>query len=120
MKRAAFFLTIILPLVAGPVRADIVIECAGHDRALNDYSQWDLKISGKVADVWGKHFSVAETKRYFILTRPDSQIRIDKITKRYVAWGPKGKKAPPIEWSRNVLGEGCDIPKLAPVGTGGN
>lgn len=114
MMRAFFPLTSLLLLATSPARADIAIECAGHNRAANDYSQWDVKISGKDADSGGMHFSVVETKRYYILTRPGLQIQIDKVAKRYVMWGPKGKKAPPIESSRNVFGEGCDIPKLGP------
>jgi hypothetical protein len=111
MKRIHFFLMATGLFLAGPAHADISIGCGGYNVAANDHVEWELKINGKDANLDGKHFSVVETKRYFILTRSDSQIRIDKTTKRYVMWGPKGKKARPIEWAGKD--EGCDISAAA-------
>ena len=95
-----------------PAHADILIRCFGYNRALNDHVEWDLNITGHQADLKdGKKYSVVETKRYFMITGPASSIRINKSKESYVMWGPKGPKAPAIEWSRNTPGEGCEIPK---------
>lgn len=114
MKWAIFLLIMTSLPVGSAAHAEVTIECGGHIGALNDYTQWDLKISGNGGELGGRHYSVRETKRFYVLTRPGSEIQIDKLTKGYVEWGSKGRKAPPIEWSRNVLGEGCDIPKTEP------
>lgn len=110
LPRTFFFVAIFLAAV--PARADITIACGGYSPAINDYVEWDLKIAGTGADRSGEHFNAAETKNSYILTRPGTEIRINKRTKSYVIYGPDGPKAPATEWSRKVPGEGCDIPKL--------
>ena len=109
--RAKIFLLIPFLFVTAPAHADIVIGCGGYNPSINDHVEWELKISGAGADFEGKHYSVSETKRFFVLTEPGSQIRINKVTKSYVILGRKGQKVPAVEWSRKVPGEGCEIPK---------
>ena len=98
-------------LSAFPAHADIVIRCFGYNRAINDHVEWDLQITGDHAAFGKKQYSVTESKRYLTLIGPAGTIRIDKVKKSYVMWGPKGSKTRAIEWSRKVSSEGCEIPK---------
>ena len=99
-------------LFASPqAHADVVIGCGGYDPKINDHVEWEVKINGPTADFDGEQFKVSETKNFFILIGPHSQIRINKKKKSYVILGLKGKRAPALEWSRRVPGEGCEISK---------
>ena len=97
---------------AVPAHADITIACGGYAPSINDHVEWELTIRGTEADRDSEHFKAIETKRFYILTKPGTEIRINKATKSYVTYGPKGPKAPALEWSRKVPGEGCEIPKM--------
>src|SRR5215831_13656996 len=109
--RAKIFLLIPFLFVTAPAHANIVIACGGYNPSINDHVEWELTIIGASADFEGMHYLVSETKRFIVLTRPGSQIRINKAAKSYVILGPKGRKAPAVEWSRKVPGEGFKIPK---------
>jgi hypothetical protein len=100
-------------LGAIPAHANIVIACGGYSPSINDHVEWDMTITGAQAD-WGEgpHFKATETKGFYILTRPGTEIRINKAAKSYVTYGPRRQKARAIEWSRKVPGEGCEIPKI--------
>jgi hypothetical protein len=108
-----FALVMIFPLGAIPADAAITIACGGYDPTINDHVEWDMIITGGQAD-WGEgqHFEARETKGFYVLTRLGTEIRINKATKSYVMYGPKGRKARAVEWSRKVSGEGCEIPKI--------
>jgi hypothetical protein len=111
-SRPDLFLIAGLIFAATPAHADITIVCGGYAPKINDHVEWELRISGTEAD-WGdgKRFKASETRRFYIVTRPGTEIRINKAAKSYVMYGPMGAKAAPIEWSRKVSGEGCEIPK---------
>ena len=96
-------------LTISQAHADVKVVCGGYSPAINDHVEWELKIAGGDADFDGKHFKVLETKKFFVLTGPHSQIRINKPKESYVILGPKGTRGPAIEWSRKVPGEGCEI-----------
>jgi hypothetical protein len=95
--RHSFLWAALFLLATTNANADIYIGCGGYDPSINDHVEWDLKISGKGTGLAGKHFSVLETRRFFFLTGSTSQIRINKVTKRYMIFSPKGPKAPAIE-----------------------
>ncbi len=115
LRRLELALVAAFMLGAVPARANIVVACGGYSPSINDHVEWGMTITGSLAD-WGngQHFKVRETKGFYILTRPGTEIRIDKTTKSYIIYGPKGQKARAIEWSRKVPGEGCEIPKITP------
>jgi hypothetical protein len=96
-----------------PTYADIVISCGGYSPSINDHVEWDMTIIGAQAD-WdeGQHFKARETKGFYVLTRPGTEVHINKAAKSYVMYGPRGQKAHAIEWSRKVSVEGCEIPKI--------
>jgi hypothetical protein len=108
---AVFSLLVSSPAVAAQGQAETLIGCGGYSPKLNDHVEWDVKIVGSDADRGDEHFKVSETKSLFVLKGRRSQIRINKATKSYVTLG--SNKAP-LEWSRNVPGEGCDISESAP------
>lgn len=113
MRRHESALVLAFLLGTVPAHADITIACGGYKPAINDHVEWDMTITGALAD-WGdgQRFKARETKNFYVLTRPSTEIRINKTTKSYVIYGPRGQKAHAVEWSRKVLGEGCEIPKI--------
>jgi len=108
-------LALVMAFLFGTVsaHANIIIACGGYSPPINDHVEWDMTITGAQAD-WGRgqHFKARETKGFYVLTRPGSEIHINKAAKSYVMYDPKGRKARPIEWSRNIPGEGYEIPKI--------
>jgi len=112
--RLRIFACVMLALTNGTAWADIKIECAGHNRAINDYMEHEGRIAGSSAYFDGKPFKLTKTKTGYILTGPESQIWINRKAKSYVIYGPKGPRNPALERSRKVLGEGCDFSEVVP------
>jgi len=112
-RRREITLAMVSLLGSLPAHANIVIACGGYKPAINDHVEWDVTITGAHAD-WGEEprFKAQELGGFYVLTRPGTEIRINKIAKSYVIYGPKGPKARAIQWSRKVPGEGCEIPKI--------
>jgi hypothetical protein len=86
--------------------AAIPLACNGYSVFLNDHVEHEGQIVGNTAIFDGERYRVIRTSKVFVLTRHNSEIRINRVSRKYVMYGPKGRKAPPAEYSERG-GGGC-------------
>lgn len=86
--------------------AGISLGCNGYNVEINDHVEHTGRIMGNRATFDNERYRVIKTAKDFILLRRGAQIRINRVTGKYVMYGPKGRKAPATEYSEPG-GGGC-------------
>jgi hypothetical protein len=103
---ARLFAVLVTGVAATNGSAHTPLACNGYNVSINDHVEHIGKIIGNSAMFDDKQYRVIRTAREFILVRHGSEIRINRVSGKYVMYGPKGRKAPATEYSEPG-GGGC-------------